>query len=314
MIKTQPIKKYIAPAIVATSIAVFSPVLIDEASAHGGPDIEETSNTEVNTSSSSESSEAVSGGATLLGNVDVTNLQEQLNENGQDIAVDGINGKDTKKSVKAVQEDNGIQVDGIVGDDTKDALGLSTASASNDEAEETTDSNEDAVETEKEEEAQGTEETTEANEGDPKAPNKLAEEDQEGEEEGTTTFTNAGNDATTGDSVTKAYSLVGTTYVFGGYNPETGLDSSGFINAVFSDKDLERTHEGMWASNGTQVDDPQPGDVVFFEGTYKDGVSHSGVYVGNGNMVHAGNEDTGVEETSMEIGYWADKYIGAKRF
>src|SRR5699024_4204767 len=125
MIKTQPIKKYIAPAIVATSIAVFSPVLIDEASAHGGPDIEETSNTEVNTSSSSDSSEAVRGGATLLGNVDVTNLQEQLNENGQDVAVDGMSGKDTKKSVNAVQEANGIQDECIVGGAKKDASGIS---------------------------------------------------------------------------------------------------------------------------------------------------------------------------------------------
>src|SRR5699024_8885872 len=109
MIQTQPIKKYIAPAIVATSIAVFSPVLIDEASAHGGTDTDDTRTPDENTSGSSDASEAVSGGATLLGNVDVTNLQEQLNENGQDIAVDGINGKDTKKGVEAVQEDNGIQ-------------------------------------------------------------------------------------------------------------------------------------------------------------------------------------------------------------
>ena len=307
MIKTQPIKKYIAPAIVATSIAVFSPVLIDEASAHGGPDIEETSNTEVNTSSSSESSEAVSGGATLLGNVDVTNLQEQLNENGQDIAVDGINGKDTKKGVKDVQKSAGIKEDGIVGDDTKDALGLSTASASNDESSSSSDSD-DSSNNNEEVEATSTGSSNdsgneEAGEGDPHAPAPMslgANEDSA--------------PAADGSAVGKAQSLVGTPYVFGGDDPATGLDSSGFINAVFSDKGLERTHEGMWATDGTKVGDPQPGDVVFFEGTYKDGVSHSGVYIGDGQMIHAGNEGTGVEETSMEIGYWADKYIGAKRF
>src|SRR5699024_7113485 len=112
----------------------------------------------------------------------------------------------------------------------------------------------------------------------------------------------------------RAQSLVGTPYVFGGDDPNTGLDSSGFINAVFSDKDTSRTHAGMWSNDGTKVSDPQPGDVVFFEGTYKDGVSHSGVYIGDGQIVHAGTVATGVEVASTEIGYWSDRYIGAKRF
>src|SRR5699024_10139792 len=235
MIKTQPIKKYIAPAIVATSIAVFSPVLIDEASANGDHDIEETSNTKVNTSSSSESSEAVSGGATLLRNVDVTNLQEQLNENGQDVSVDGINGKDTKKGVEAVQEDNGIQVDGIVGDDTKDALGISTASSSNDESSSSSDSDDSSNDNE-EVEATNTGSSNdsgneEAGEDDLHAPAPMSL----GSIEDSAL-------AADGRALGKAQCLLGTPYVFGGDDPATGLDSSGFINAVFSDKGLERTH------------------------------------------------------------------------
>src|SRR5699024_11638669 len=69
--------------------------------------------------------------------------------------------------------------------------------------------------------------------------------------------------AADGSAVDRAQDLVGTPYVFGGDDPNTGLDSSGFINAVFSDKDTSRTHAGMWANNGTKVSDPQPGDVVF---------------------------------------------------
>src|SRR5699024_1796308 len=294
MIKTQPIKKYIAPAIVATSIAVFSPVLIDDVSANAGPDIEETEN-------GAETAQA--GSATILNNIGVLDLQEALAEKGYDVAADGINGEETHKGVKKLQKDSGIAEDGIVGDDTEEALGVETASASNDSSSSDNDSD-------------STEEVTNDDNGssDDSGNDETVENDPNPPAPDSSGLRSGGDDAPSGDSVTKAYSLVGTPYAFGGDDPATGLDSSGFINEVFSDKGLERTHEGMWANNGTKVDDPQPGDVVFFEGTYKDGVSHSGVYVGNGNMVHAGNEDTGVEETSMEIGYWSDKYIGAKRF
>src|SRR5699024_9704223 len=131
MIKTQPIKKYIAPAIVATSIAVFSPVLIDEASAHGGPDIEDTSNTEVNTSSSSEANEAENGGISIIGDYTIMNIQEALRDKGYNLAADGIDGPKTEKTLKSFQSDEGIQVDGIVGDATAKALGLSSSSSNN---------------------------------------------------------------------------------------------------------------------------------------------------------------------------------------
>lgn len=291
MIKTQPIKKYIAPAIVATSIAVFSPVLIDEASAHGGPDIEEsnnsaqTSNAEENTSSSSDSSEAKSdsnsseteatnGGITLLsGNAEIGEVQQKLRDKGYNLAADGLNGPKTETSLKSLQADEGIQVDGIVGDDTADALGISTASATGGESSGGQDGNKGGGDDE------------------PSAP------------------------AQTTSAIGTAESLVGSPYVAGGTTPD-GFDSSGFINYIFKQNGvkLDRTHEGMWANNGTKVSDPQPGDVVFFENTYKPGVSHSGIYLGNDKMIHAGTEDTGVEVTSTEIDYWSSRYIGAKRF
>ncbi|GAB4073127.1 hypothetical protein GCM10028778_07340 [Barrientosiimonas marina] len=126
------------------------------------------------------------------------------------------------------------------------------------------------------------------------------------------------NDSVSNDqAVSTARNLVGTSYVTGGTTPEEGFDSSGFIDYVFQQQgiDLSRTHAQMWSSDkGQNVDNPQPGDVIFFENTYKDGVSHSGIYIGNDKMIHAGTEDTGVEVTSLTIDYWQDKYIGAKRF
>jgi peptidoglycan endopeptidase LytE len=117
------------------------------------------------------------------------------------------------------------------------------------------------------------------------------------------------------DIVSIAESLVGSPYQFGGTNPG-GFDSSGFINYVFAQVgiSLDRTHATMWANNGTPVDSPSSGDVVFFQNTYKDGVSHSGIYIGNNQMIHAGTEETGVEVTSLDNSYWQERYLGAKSF
>src|SRR5699024_403812 len=174
--------------LVATSIAVFSPVLIDEASANAGNDIEATSNTEVNTSSSSDSSEAKAenGSAQILGNVDITELQEKLSEKGQSLDVDGANGHDTEKGVSGFQSDEGLKVDGIVGDGTKDALGISTASASNEETK-SNDSNDSSGD-------------NEAKDGDPHAPAPAA----------------------SGSAVDRAQDLVGTPYAWGGTDPDVG--------------------------------------------------------------------------------------------
>src|SRR5699024_5314724 len=292
MIKTQPIKKYIAPAIVATSIAVFSPVLIDEASAHGGPDIEETSNTEVNTSSSSDSSEAENGGISIIGDYTIMNIQEALRDKGYNLAADGINGPKTEKTLKSFQSDEGIQVDGIVGDATAKALGLSSSSSNNGSGD-----NDDT---------QGPPPGGDSDGDD----SDNGDSDSDNEDSG-----NGSSEASNSEAIADGKALNGKPYVAGGESP-AGFVCSGFINYVFEQQgvELERTHAGMWASNGEQVSNPKPCDVVFFENTYQPGISHSGIYLGNDKMIHAGTEDTGVEITDMTIDYWDSRYIGAKRF
>src|SRR5699024_2437843 len=119
MIKKYSLGKYIAPAVVATSIAVFSPVLMDDVSAHGPADVEESTPATTIETSNEESS---NGSATISSNNSVQDLQQKQADNGQNLAVDGANGKETKDAVENFQSEKVIQVDCIVRKDTLNAL------------------------------------------------------------------------------------------------------------------------------------------------------------------------------------------------
>lgn len=85
------------------------------------------------------------------------------------------------------------------------------------------------------------------------------------------------------DIVNFALKFQGVPYVFGGTDPSTGFDCSGFTQYVFGKFgiNLPRT-SGAQATVGVAVTDPAPGDLM----VTPDG-GHVGIYVGNGYMVHA---------------------------
>ena len=52
---------------------------------------------------------------------------------------------------------------------------------------------------------------------------------------------------------------------------------------------------------------------MFFQNTYMPGLSHNGIYIGNGQFVHASDERSGVKVSSLSESYWASRWFGATR-
>ncbi|MBO4830878.1 MAG: C40 family peptidase [Oscillospiraceae bacterium] len=120
-----------------------------------------------------------------------------------------------------------------------------------------------------------------------------------------------------------ALQYVGYPYVYGASGPYS-FDCSGFVMYVYGQFGYELYHgaTGLYNRYGTYVDraDLQPGDLVFFYGFYDgDGdfcVNHVGIYIADGQFVHASNSSTGVIVSDMNSVYgswYNDEYVGAKR-
>ena len=122
---------------------------------------------------------------------------------------------------------------------------------------------------------------------------------------------------TTGAQVVEyAKQYLGYKYVSGGASPSTGFDCSGFTTYVYKHfgVSLNRTSSGQ-NNNGVAVakSDLQPGDLVIFNNDANTTIGHVGIYIGDGNFIHASNPSDGVKITTLTTGYYQKRYVGARR-
>lgn len=121
--------------------------------------------------------------------------------------------------------------------------------------------------------------------------------------------------ASSNSVVQVAESYAGSKYVSGGSSP-SGFDCSGFTQYVYGKCGitLSRTSYTQ-ATQGTAVNksELQPGDLLLFHYYGSSSIGHVGIYVGNGKFIHAANSNRGVVYDSIESGYYADNYAGARR-
>lgn len=121
--------------------------------------------------------------------------------------------------------------------------------------------------------------------------------------------------ATGADILVEAQKYLGVGYVSGGASP-SGFDCSGLVYFVLKQVGYSpyRTPADQY-QQGTYVDKAslKAGDIVFFAGTGASGISHVGIYAGNGQFLHAPNSRCTVSYSDLTSGYWANHYYGARR-
>lgn len=112
-----------------------------------------------------------------------------------------------------------------------------------------------------------------------------------------------------------ALSLRGAPYRFGGVDPASGFDCSGFVRYVYQQHGLAMPREvrdQFRVGKTVNRDHLEPGDLVFFS-TVAPGASHVGIVIGGDQFVHAPSERGVVRVENLSSQYWASRYIGAKR-
>ena len=125
----------------------------------------------------------------------------------------------------------------------------------------------------------------------------------------------AGSTSSKADQIiATAKKYIGVPYVWGGETPK-GFDCSGYVQYVFQAHGirLNRTTDTQY-KQGTYVSKSnlKPGDLVFFQNTYRAGISHVGIYIGDGKFIHA-SSSKGVTISDLSSSYYTAHYYGARR-
>ena len=125
------------------------------------------------------------------------------------------------------------------------------------------------------------------------------------------------DDASVQALMEEAAKYLGYPYVWGGSNPSTSFDCSGFVCWTFTNSGVHNlprtTAQGIYDQcTPVSASDAKAGDIIFFTGTYNSAgaVSHVGIYCGNGTMIHCGDP---ISYASINSSYWQSHFYAFGR-
>ena len=125
------------------------------------------------------------------------------------------------------------------------------------------------------------------------------------------------DDATVQALMAEAAKYLGYPYVWGGSNPSTSFDCSGYVCWVFTNSGVHNlprtTAQGIYNQcSPVSAANAKAGDIIFFTGTYNSGspVTHVGIYCGNGVMIHCGDP---IKYSNINTSYWQSHFYGYGR-
>lgn len=122
-------------------------------------------------------------------------------------------------------------------------------------------------------------------------------------------------DARGAEMMETAKLYLGVPYVWAGMSPY-GFDCSGFVNYVYNAHgySLYRVAQDIYSYDGVHVDKSQlrAGDIICF-GYGPRSITHVGMYIGNGQFIHASSGSGCVVITDLDQNYYTRMYVGAKR-
>jgi cell wall-associated NlpC family hydrolase len=115
--------------------------------------------------------------------------------------------------------------------------------------------------------------------------------------------------------VRTAYDMLGTPYRYGGESPR-GFDCSGLVQFAYAQAGIavpRSTRQQYAIAWPLPPEHLQPGDLLFFRLNSR-GVSHVGIYVGDGKFIHAPSTGKRVDLANVKDGYWSRRLVSGGRF